>query len=183
MPYAGAVQPAECARIWTHFTSPNSVTLKGLLLQPDGNLQYDDKLDSSNLYGPLMFARLRLDDERMINTLKAVEERLLNTSPIGGVIRDEQDGYFLAKQQYKGNPWVVCSLWLAQYYIAIGKLDKANELTEWSMARAYPSGAISEQFDPETGFALSVTPLVWSHAEMVNTLLDLTQAAQVVPDK
>lgn len=150
---------------------------KGFLLQPDGNLQYDDKLDSSNLYGPLMFARLRLDDARMIGTLKAVEDRLLNTSPIGGVIRDERDGYFLAKTQYKGNPWVVCSLWLAQYYIAIGKVDEATRLTEWSMARAYPSGALSEQFDPETGFALSVTPLVWSHAELVNTLLDLAQAA------
>jgi GH15 family glucan-1,4-alpha-glucosidase len=41
------------------------------------------------------------------------------------------------------------------------------------MARAQQSGALSEQFDPETGFAIGVTPLVWSHAEMINTLLDL----------
>jgi len=32
---------------------------------------------------------------------------------------------------------------------------------------------LSEQFDPETGAPLGVTPLVWSHAELVNTLLDL----------
>jgi GH15 family glucan-1,4-alpha-glucosidase len=43
----------------------------------------------------------------------------------------------------------------------------------WSLDRAHPSGAISEQFDPETGFALSVTPLVWSHAELADTILDI----------
>jgi len=44
---------------------------------------------------------------------------------------------------------------------------------KWSLDRALPSGALSEQFDPETGDAISVTPLVWSHAEFINTVLDL----------
>ena len=157
---------------------PDGYFRKGFLLQPEGNLEYADALDSSNLYGPLMFARLPLDDPRMAATLAAVEQRLLNTSPIGGVIRDEHDGYFLAKQQYKGNPWIVCTLWLAQYYIGASMTEKAKELVAWTLERAYPSGALSEQFDPENGFALSVTPLVWSHAELVNTLLDLAQGTQ-----
>ncbi len=151
---------------------PDGYFRKGFLLQPDGNLEYNDILDISNLYGPLMFARLPLSDPRMAGTLAAVEQKLLNTSPIGGVVRDEHDGYFLTKTQYKGNPWIVCSLWLAQYYQTTGNADKARELIAWSLQRAQPSGALSEQFDPETGFALGVTPLVWSHAELVNTLLD-----------
>jgi GH15 family glucan-1,4-alpha-glucosidase len=152
---------------------PDGYFRKGFLLQPDGSLQYDDMLDISNLYGPYMFAKLPFDDPRMASTLKAVEERLLNTSPIGGVIRYEHDGYFLAKSQYKGNPWIVCTLWLAQYYLSLGDKEKALELITWSLGRAQHSGSLSEQFDPETGFALGVTPLVWSHAEMINTLLDL----------
>ena len=156
---------------------PDGYFRKGFLLQPDGNLQYDDVLDISNLYGPYMFAKLPLDDPRMVGTLKAVESRLANTSPIGGVIRDEHDGYFLAKTQYKGNPWIVCTLWLAQVYASAGQTEKARDLVQWSLARAQPSGALSEQFDPETGFALGVTPLVWSHAEMINTLLDLAKIA------
>lgn len=152
---------------------PKGYFRKGFLLKEDGNLEYDDILDISSLYGPYMFAKLPLDDPRMKSTLLQVEKRLFNTSPIGGVIRDEHDGYFLAKSQYKGNPWVVCTMWLAQYYISLGKREEAQNLLTWSLARAQQSGALSEQFDPETGFAIGVTPLVWSHAELINTLLDL----------
>ncbi len=155
------------------FYHPEGYFRKGFLLQPDGNLRFDDTLDISNMYGPFMFARLPLDDSRLTNTVNQIESRLLNTSPVGGVLRFEHDDYFLGKQQYKGNPWIVCTLWLAQYYNTKGHTDKARELAAWALARAHPSGSLSEQFDPETGFALSVTPLVWSHAEMINTLLDV----------
>ncbi len=151
---------------------PDGYFRKGFLLQPDGSLVYDDVLDISNLYGPYMFAKLPLNDLRQTSTYRQVQERLYNTSPIGGVIRDEHDGYFLTKTKYKGNPWVVCSLWLSQVSKSYGQMDNALALIKWSLERAYPSGALSEQFDPETGFALGVTPLIWSHAELANTILD-----------
>ncbi len=157
---------------------PSGYFRKGFLLNPDnGKLQYDDTLDISSLYGLYMFAKLPLDDSRLISTVNQVEKRLLNTSPIGGVIRFEQDDYFLSKRQYKGNPWVVCTLWLAQYYNSTEQTDKVQQLVTWALARAFPSGALSEQFDPEQGSALGVTPLVWSHAELINTLLDLARIA------
>ena len=152
---------------------PNGYFRKGFILETEYNMIFDDKLDISSLYGPFMFARIPLDDQRMMNTLKRVEQMLLNSSPVGGVIRDEHDGYFLTKTQYRGNPWIVCTLWLAQYYYAVGRKEDADKLVDWALARAHPSGALSEQFDPESGYAIGVTPLVWSHAEMINTLLDV----------
>jgi GH15 family glucan-1,4-alpha-glucosidase len=153
---------------------PDGYFRKGFVLDEEKNsLEYDDQLDVSSLYGPFMFADLPLDDPRMKRMLEHVESRLLNTSPIGGVIRAEHDGYFLAKTQYMGNPWAVCTLWLAQYYHNLGRKDDALRMVEWVYARAYPSGVLSEQFDPEDGFALSVAPLVWSHAELINTILDI----------
>jgi GH15 family glucan-1,4-alpha-glucosidase len=149
--------------------------IKGFLLRESGELEYDNTLDISSLYGPYMFAGLALDDERLLSTAKQVEERLLETSPVGGVVRYENDNYFLKKRQYKGNPWVVCTLWLAQYYASVNQADKANKLLDWAISRQLPSGVLSEQFDPESGAPLSVTPLVWSHAEMVNTILDLSR--------
>ncbi len=149
--------------------------VKGFLLQEDGKLEYDNTLDVSSLYGPYMYAGLPLDDERLMNTAQQVEKRLLGTSPSGGVLRYENDGYFLSKHQYAGNPWVVTTLWLAQYYATTGQTDKAQTLLDWSLKRELSSGALSEQFDPETGAPLGVTPLVWSHAELVNTLLDLSK--------
>lgn len=154
---------------------PDGYFRKGFLLQANGDLAYDDTLDISSFYGPFMFAKLPLDDPRLQSTLKHVEEKLFNTTPIGGVLRFEHDEYFLSKAQYKGNPWIVCSLWLAQYYMESGQQDKAQELVAWSLARGYHSGALSEQFDPDTGTALGVTPLVWSHAELINTLLDIAR--------
>jgi len=152
--------------------------VKGFLLQEDGELRYDDTLDISSLYGPYMYAKLPLDDPRLTSTAEQVAERLLGTSPSGGVLRYEHDNYFLTKHQYKGNPWVVTTLWLAQYYSGSNQTDKARELLEWAVARELPSGALSEQFDPENAAPLGVTPLVWSHAELVNTILDLSKPPQ-----
>ena len=152
---------------------PGGYFCKGLLLQEDGQILYDETVDISSLYGPFMYAGLPMQDERMVSMLKQVEERILNTTPSGGVLRYENDYYFRTKSQYKGKPWIVCSLWLAQYYATLGRTEEAQKLLDWSLARELPSGALSEQFDPENASPLGVTPLVWSHAEMVNTLLDL----------
>jgi GH15 family glucan-1,4-alpha-glucosidase len=147
--------------------------VKGFLLDEDSSLIYDNTLDISSLYGPFMFAGLAMNDKRMESTREAVETRLLNNSPAGGVIRYEKDNYFLSKPKYSGNPWIVCSLWLAQYLFTLQKDEEARNLLQWALDRRLPSGVLSEQFDPETGEALSVAPLVWSHAELVNTLMDL----------
>ena len=154
---------------------PDGYFVKGFLLQEDGTLEYDNTLDISSMYGPYMYAGLALDDERLLSTVKHVENRILNTSPSGGVLRYENDNYFLTKRDYIGNPWIVSTLWLAQYYATAGRTDDAKTLLEWALARELPSGVLSEQFDPENGSPLGVTPLVWSHAEMVNTLLDLSK--------
>lgn len=147
--------------------------VKGFLLQENGEIKYDYTLDISSLYGPFMYAGLEPDDQRLLATVDQIEKRILNSSPSGGVLRYENDNYFLTKRQFKGNPWIVSTLWLAQYYLTVGKIQKAKDLIEWSIQRELPSAVLSEQFDPETSEPLGVTPLVWSHAELVNTLLDL----------
>jgi GH15 family glucan-1,4-alpha-glucosidase len=159
---------------------PDGWFRKGFLLKEDGGLEYDDTLDISSLYGPLMYAGLSMKDERLKSTAEQVEKRLLNTTPSGGVLRYEHDNYFLTRRQFIGNPWVVSTLWLAQYYNLDGQTEKALELLAWSLSRELPSGVLSEQFDPENGAPLGVTPLVWSHAEMVNTLLDLAKSSSTL---
>ncbi len=150
--------------------------MKGFLLQDTGELEYDNTLDISSLYGTVTFAGLSKDDERCLSTARCIEQRLLNTSPSGGVIRYENDNYFLAKRQYKGNPWGVTTLWLAQYWKSIHRDQEANELLKWAIQRELPSSVLSEQFDPETADPLGVTPLVWSHAELLSTLLDFNSS-------
>jgi GH15 family glucan-1,4-alpha-glucosidase len=154
---------------------PDGYFRKGFLLLENGDLQYDDTLDISSLYGPFMYAGLELQDPRLLGTARHIEERLLNATPAGGLPRYENDNYFLTKHQFKGNPWIVSTLWLAQYYATADRVADAKGLLDWALAHELHSGALSEQFDAETGQPLGVTPLVWSHSELVNTLLDLSK--------
>lgn len=144
---------------------------KSLLLEGK-KVQYDDSIDIASMYGPFMYAKLPISDSRLTSTVQKVEKDLLKTGPTGGVIRYVGDDYFLSKTKYGGNPWIVCTLWLAQYYISAHRGDEARQLIDWALARRLPSGMLSEQFDPEDGSPLGVAPLVWSHAELVNTILD-----------
>jgi GH15 family glucan-1,4-alpha-glucosidase len=153
---------------------PDGYFRKSLLVEGD-NVTTDDSLDVANMYGPFMYAKVSIRDERLLGTVKKVENELFKRGPIGGVIRYVGDDYFLGKPQYGGNPWIVCTLWLAQYYISAGRAEEARDLIEWALDRQQPSGVLSEQFDPENGSSLGVAPLVWSHSELVNTLLDYYQ--------
>ncbi len=148
--------------------------VKGFLLRDDGSLAYDSTLDISSLYGPFMYSGIDPYDPRIVSTSQKVEQLILNSSPSGGVLRYDNDNYFLTKHQYKGNPWVVSTLWLAQYYLVVDKTARAKELIEWSLNRQSKSGMLSEQYDPENNLPLGVSPLVWSHAELINSLLDLS---------
>lgn len=145
---------------------------KGFLLQQDGSLQFDNTLDMASLYGAMMFAQdMGLD--RIKQTARLVENVLLDKTPSGGLPRYEHDGYFRVNPEYLGNPWHVTTQWLAQYYVRTGQLDRAREYVNWTLNHATPSGTLSEQVNPITGELVSVSPLVWSHAELVNTILDL----------
>jgi GH15 family glucan-1,4-alpha-glucosidase len=120
----------------------------------------------------MMFCADDTHAEYISATLQTIEQELLDKTASGGVVRFEYDSYFRASPDGLGNPWPVATLWLAQYYIRTGQLDRAKKYMEWTVARAAHSGMISEQVDPNTGYAVGVSPLVWSHAELINTMLD-----------
>ena len=147
---------------------------KGFLLAEDGTLQFDNVIDVSSLYGMYMYD-YETDKARLRIGLASVENELLRSAPSGGAPRYEYDHYFAVDTPQKGNPWIVTTLWIAQFYVRAGQADAARHLVQWALDRALPSGILAEQFNPNTGAPLSVTPLVWSHAELANTILDLSE--------
>jgi GH15 family glucan-1,4-alpha-glucosidase len=146
---------------------------KGFLLDAEGSVTYDNTLDVSSLYGVVMYGLKPVTAPEVLDTIKLIEELLLDKSPSGGSPRYEDDAYFKTDAPYTGNPWFVTSLWIAQYYIKAGRTEHARGIMQWALDRALPSGVLSEQIHPETSAPLSVTPLVWSHAEFINTSIDL----------
>ncbi|HSX43363.1 MAG TPA: glycoside hydrolase family 15 protein [Candidatus Saccharimonadales bacterium] len=155
------------------FDEDRGALRKGFLLQDDGSLQFDNTLDVSSGYGALMFATEAFGSKAVRSTFKVIESDIMSKSPSGGAPRYEHDTYFAGSSQYLGNPWFVTTLWMAQYYFQLARNPDAEQLIAWTLERAMSSGVLSEQIDPATSAPLSVAPLVWSHAELINTLLDL----------
>ncbi len=152
--------------------------LKTIMPQKDGSFEVDLTIDAS-VYAPFYFGMFEPDDERVVNTMNAVKERLWVKTEVGGMARYEGDGYHRVSDDIEtvpGNPWFICTLWLAQWYIAKAKnkeeLKEAIPILEWVASRALPSGVLAEQVHPFTNQPLSVSPLTWSHAAFVTTVLE-----------
>ncbi|HEX5448335.1 MAG TPA: glycoside hydrolase family 15 protein [Candidatus Saccharimonadales bacterium] len=147
---------------------------KSLLVKPGGQPEPDDTIDASSFFGALQYYDGVNDNLR--SSVRMVEEKLLKDIPIQGVPRYEHDDYFLSKGQYVGNPWIITTLWLAQYCLKDGQSDRARQLMDWVVERAGPSGMLSEQVDPEDGSPLGVNPLAWSHSTFLETAIKLSES-------
>jgi oligosaccharide amylase len=154
------------------------------MLLPSGGTSYgrDSILDASILALSL-YGMLDPNDPKMRATAEAIHSRLWCKTPVGGLARYENDTYQQASQDTQrvpGNPWFICTLWLAQYYISAAEsradLDKAKGLLRWVEQRVLPGGLLAEQAHPYSGAPISVAPLSWSHAEYVTTVHDYFSA-------
>jgi GH15 family glucan-1,4-alpha-glucosidase len=141
---------------------------------PDGGYRLDMTADSAN-FALWAFGALPVDDPKVTAEMARLRERLWVKTAIGGCARYERDYYHQVERdrtdEVPGNPWVICTLWQAQYLIAratsAAELEEALPLLEWAVRRAEPSGTLAEQFHPYTGAPISVSPLTWSHATVV----------------
>jgi len=153
------------------FDEEQGIFVKHVLHTEDGELEYDNTLDSSSLYGLLQFRVFDVDDEKMVRMLKAVEERLKVTGKSKGFVRYESDTYYKMQEADSPNPWVITTLWIARLYIekaeSVKDLKYPMELLEWTCSHATTGGVLAEQMHPDTREQLSTAPLVWSHAEYV----------------
>jgi glucoamylase len=144
----------------------------------DGEVTDKDTTIDSSLVGVFLFGLLPADDPRVAGTMKQIEDRLTVKTRIGGIARYQNDKY-QALGNYgsgiPGNPWFVCTLWVADWYIEKAKaradLARARDLLAWATSNALPSGIMAEQLNPYDGSPLSVSPLTWSHGAYADTVM------------
>lgn len=160
--------------------------LRGLLANGDDSLTPDLTVDAS-LFAVFYFGCFDADDPMVAGTMAAIEEKLTNSTDFGGIARFENDGYMRVSNDAPGNSWFICTLWLAEYYIAKAKsrndLSKALDILAWTTERALPSGVLAEQVNPFTGKELSVSPLTWSHSTFVATTLKFIEKLRQLDKK
>lgn len=141
----------------------------------NGKIIIDDTRDFSSIYGIFRFRVLDISDPRVVDSIRTMED-IAKRIPIGGMMRHENDAYYKTAPEVPGNPWIITTLWLAQYYIVKAKneqdLEKVKEILNWVVVHASPTGVLPEQLDPYTGAHLSAAPLTWSHSEFVTTVIN-----------
>ncbi|HSE60785.1 MAG TPA: glycoside hydrolase family 15 protein [Candidatus Saccharimonadales bacterium] len=147
---------------------------KGFLNEGKKGLVYDDTVDISSFYGAYMFGLFSVNSKAMSDSLKTIE-RIYHFRPgqPTAAQRYENDQYYTTDPAGMGNPWFITSLWVAEYDMQTGNVDRAEATLQWVRDCMLRSGVLSEQVNPITYKFTSVAPLAWSQAEFLSCILDL----------
>jgi len=166
------------------FNEATGCFYRGLVLGRKGE-SFPDTTPDASMYALFEYGVLPLQDIRLIRTMDWLFQSLWTPGPIGGVARYSNDHYYRSGDNQPSNPWVISTLWMARWFMKTTpsplESPQVMSLLSWVHDRAGGSGMLPEQVDPVTGARLSVSPLVWSHAEWVMTLTDLDSLSQVEP--
>ncbi|HEX7707828.1 MAG TPA: glycoside hydrolase family 15 protein [Thermoanaerobaculia bacterium] len=171
--YAAAASEIRDA-IRTHLWIENEGRFARGLVDRDGKPVLDTTVDSS-LFAIFYLGVFPATSAIVEGTMQAIRDRLTIHTETGGVARYEDDPYHRISEErtrVPGNPWILCTLWLAEFDLAratnTDALHAALDAVRWARARATSSMILPEQLDPYDGQPLSVAPLTWSHAQIIS---------------
>jgi len=120
----------------------------------------DKRIDISILGGVVPFEVITPKEKKFTTTIERMD--MILRTYTGGYIRYEDD-------RYNGgyNPWVIATLWMANYYLESGEKKKAKECFEFVVKSASEHGLLGEQVNNETMNPSWIIGLTWSHAMFI----------------
>lgn len=108
-------------------------------------------------------------DPRFASTVRAIERELRDRFVVYRYVFDDglpgKEGGFL-----------LCTVWLIQAYIIMGRMADARALFNRYRGFMGPTGLLAEQYDPESERMLGNFPQAYSHLGLINAALDLEKA-------
>lgn len=110
------------------------------------------------------------DCPEMKVTIREIEEHLR-----------EGDLYHRRLEEFdscKEGVFLAGSLWVAQYYIMVGELDKARKILDAALVFANDLGYLAEEGDISVGEMLGNFPQTFVHASLMGVIVDLNAALQ-----
>ena len=123
----------------------------------------EDKIMDISILGAITpFNVFTAKEKKVTNTIERINMTLRTYT--GGYKRFEGDHY------RDGKPWVIATLWMANYYIEIGEKQKAKECFDYVVKTSTKHGFLAEQTNNETMQADWVIGLGWSHAMFIIVL-------------
>ncbi len=122
----------------------------------------DRNIDISILGSVIPFNVFSPREKKIQNTVERINMTLRTYT--GGYLRFESD-------HYTGDrPWVIATLWMALYYLEIGKIKNARECFDFVVRTQNQHGFLAEQVDNQTMEPAWVIGLGWSHAMFILVL-------------
>jgi GH15 family glucan-1,4-alpha-glucosidase len=163
------------AGILEHLWDDRAGTFFNMIIQEGEETSIDHTIDISSVYGVFSFGVLEANDPKVARAFENTVRSLSYGIIAGGIARFENDDYYRIDEATPGNPWVITTLWYAEYLIAKAKsaddLARVRDIFTWTVRHAPASGALSEQLHPHSGVQVGATPLTWAHACYVNAVL------------
>jgi len=167
--YRNAAEEMKASAIRFLFDQKLGRFVRMINVSREGELTVDATIDSS-IAGLWLFGMFDVDDPMIVSTMEQIVDRLTLKTGIGGVARYENDYYFQVSKDLEnvpGNPWVLVTLTVAQWYAArartLAEIEPAMKILQWAADRALPSGVLPEQVDPYTGQPISVSYVLAVH--------------------
>ena len=160
---------APCAtrsarRSWRRATTPSAT--------PSPSTTTPTAVDASLLVLPTV-GFVEGDDPRMLGTIAAVEEDLM------------EHGFLLRYRTETGvdglrgdeHPFLACSFWLVSAYALAGRVDDARALMERLLTVPNDVGLLPEEYDPVEKRFVGNFPQAFSHLTLVGAAIQLERAA------
>lgn len=138
-------------------------------------VETDPVVDTSALFGSYIFGLFSPESREIKQSIETLKNVFSLTFDKPFLPRYENDDYRREHHHILGNWWYICSLWYAQYCIAHDDIDTANTILRFTRDTSSSTNMIAEQYDPIENQPVAPSPLTWSHAEYVSTLLDLSE--------
>jgi GH15 family glucan-1,4-alpha-glucosidase len=113
---------------------------------------------------------LPANDPRIAGTVAAIERELVRGD--GLVMRYTKDVDDPARE----GAFLLCSFWLADAYVMLGRVDDAKRLFERVLALRNDLGLLSEEYDPDAKRLIGNFPQGFSHIGLINTAFNLVKA-------
>jgi GH15 family glucan-1,4-alpha-glucosidase len=148
---------------------------KGIVVE-NGVITSDETIDLSSFFGAYMFGLYPIGSEEVTRSFETIKTIFLQNGSYG-LPRYENDNYHREDGTGLGNYWFIASLWLSQFAREIGDQKLADAIIEWLHSNTDSSLMLAEQLNPTSLEPLSVSPLVWSHAEYMATQLDRIESS------
>jgi GH15 family glucan-1,4-alpha-glucosidase len=122
-----------------------------------------ENLDAS-LLGIVMFGMLPAKDPRVVGTVRAIEEDLMQDGLVLRYRTDESDDGLIGEE----GVFLACSFWLAFTYAELGQQEDSRRLFERVVGVANDLGLLAEEYLPSEQRLVGNFPQAFSHLALVN---------------